>query len=73
MMIQKKFNKRSADLIEVQPPSMRTGKFHSALGIRAEFFGLPGSDEGTISMHMTPDEALDLAARLIQAARQVQF
>jgi hypothetical protein len=73
MRIEEKFNKRTAELIEVQPPSFHAGPNFSALGIKATFFQLPGSDDTrTLSVHMTPDEALLLAENLIAAARRAR-
>jgi hypothetical protein len=69
MKIDEKFNKRGANLIEVQTPSVRGGPQY-ALGLVAEFFRLPGdADHSTIKLHMTPGEALHFAEELIKAAR----
>jgi hypothetical protein len=70
MLIEEKFNKRSADLMEVQPPSFHVGPYYSALGIKATFHLIPGEDTRTISAHMTPSEVLQLAENLIAAARR---
>lgn len=68
--IEEKFNKRDAKLIAVQPASIHTGAQY-ALGIKLEFFTLPSDDDmRTLSMHMTPDEALEMAEGLIAAARR---
>lgn len=70
MKIEEKFNKRTADLIEVQPPAINAGPGYS-LGIKLEFFTMPGNDDRrTLSMHMTPAEALEMAEGLISAARR---
>lgn len=69
MKIDEKFNKRSAELIEVQYPSIRFGR-HLALGMCIEFFCLPGKDGRTLKMHLTPDEALQISAQLTEAARK---
>lgn len=72
MKIEEKFNKRTAGLVEVQPPSVFTGSVNSALGIRLMFFRVPGSDDqSTLSMHMTPAEALQFAETLVSAARRM--
>lgn len=72
MKIEEKFNKRTAELIEVQPASIHAGPTH-ALGIKLEFFTLPGNaDMRTISMYLTPDEALEMAGGLIAAARRAR-
>ena len=72
MKIEEKFNKRDAKLIEVQPPSVKTG-MGLALGIRLEFFTLPGdADMRTLKMHLTPDEALLMAELLISGARNAR-
>lgn len=71
MKIEEKFNKRSAELIDVQSPSIQYGN-HFDLGIRLQFFTLPGVDDfRTLSMHMTPSEALILAKELIEAAHKM--
>lgn len=69
MKIEEKFNKRHADLIEVQSPSFQYGR-HLSHGIKVQFSVAPwGEDFRTISMHLTPDEALRMAEGLIAAAR----
>jgi hypothetical protein len=68
--IDEKFNKRTANLIEVQPPSVRVGPQY-ALGIVAEFYTLPGDpDQRTLKIHLTPAEALHLSEQLLAAARR---
>lgn len=70
MKIEEKFNKRSADLIAVQQPCITTGA-GLALGIKLEFFTTQEVDDlRTLSMRMTPYEALQLAENLINAARR---
>jgi hypothetical protein len=70
--VEEKFNRRDAKLIEVQMPSINTGP-QCALGIRAEFFTMPeDEDRRTLSVHLSPDEALELAEGLISAARRVR-
>jgi len=72
MKIEEKFNKRDAKLIEVQSPSVTTGR-HLALGISLAFHTLPGSDDPrALRMHLTPDEALHLAELLISAVRKAR-
>lgn len=70
MKIEEKFNKRAANLIEVQPPSIKANP-HLALGIKATFYRLPGEEASTIAMHLTPDEALAMAVALTEAARKL--
>jgi len=71
MKIDEKFNKRSANLVETQPPSVRSGP-HYSLGIVAEFFRLPGDDDrSTLKLHMTKDEALFFAEMLVKHARNL--
>lgn len=72
MKIEEKFNKRSANLIEVQPPTVHTGAAY-ALGIRLTFYPVVSDpDRRTLAMHLTPDEALEMAEGLIAAARRAQ-
>lgn len=69
MKVEEKFNKRDAKFIVCQSPSVNSGA-HYSLGIKVELFPVYGSyDERTLSMHMTPGEALEFAERLIVAAR----
>jgi hypothetical protein len=71
MKIEEKFNKRSADLVEVQMPSVRLRPDQAHLGIKLEFFTIPGADDArTLSMHLTPDEALEMMGLLIDAVRR---
>ena len=73
MKIEEKFNKRSADLIDVQLPSVRLRPDEAELGIKLEFFTAQGSnDQRTISMHMTPDEALEMMGLLVDAIRRAK-
>jgi hypothetical protein len=73
MKIEEKFNKRSADLVEVQLPSVHLSPFEAELGIKLKFFTLRGSDDlRTLAMHMTPDEGLEMVALLVDALRRVK-
>lgn len=66
MKIEEKFNKRSAEFIEVQPAHISI----VAHSIKLQFFTVPNTnDQRTISMYMTPDEALHFAEKLINSAR----
>ncbi len=72
MLIEEKFNNRSAKIIEVQPPSITVGP-HLSLGIKMQFFRLPSDDDrSTISMHLTPDEALQMIAMLCSGIRRIR-
>lgn len=69
MKIEKNFNLRTAELVDVQMPTVST-KGDLALGIKLQFFRQPTDIEmSRLSMHMTPDEALELACQLIWASR----
>lgn len=74
MIIEEKFNKRSATPVPVQSPTINVGHRHSKEGMKLTFFRahIPDvpHDGSSIAMHMTPDEALALAARLIQEAQR---
>ena len=73
MRIEEKFNRRSAELIEVQQPTAHVGPNYSELGIKLTFFTVPGNDDHrTIAMHLTVDDALQLAQELIASARRVR-
>ncbi|WP_454056859.1 hypothetical protein [Cupriavidus sp. Marseille-Q8015] len=71
MQIEEKFNRRSADLIEVQQPTVRTRRQDAPQGLSLQFFTARNSDDlRTLTMHMTPMEALELAERIVAGARQ---
>lgn len=72
MKIEEKFNKRGAELLEVQTPTIHVGRYCSDLGMKVTFYRMPGEDGRMIAMHMTPDEALRLAGELIEAVRRGQ-
>lgn len=73
MKIEEKFNRRSADLIEVQHPTAHVGSNDADLGIKLIFATMPGNDDlRTIAMHLTVDDALQLAQELIASARRVR-
>lgn len=73
MRIEEKFNKRSANLVEVVPPAVRAGPQHE-LGVCATFYSVHDSGKGQITMHLTPLEALAFAGQLIEAAtRQLKY
>lgn len=71
MKIHDKFHKRAANLIEVvgDGPTILSGPQYP-LGIQATFYAPHDSDKGQLAIHMTPHEALEFAANLINAARQ---
>lgn len=69
MKIEEKFNKRSAELIEVQQPLVDEGP-HFALGIRVRNVQPSGADGRILCMHLTPDEAMGFARDLIEAVRR---
>lgn len=72
MKIEKQFNKRAAELIEVQSsPVVHCGPSY-ALGIKVTFIRAQNDvDRSTIALHLTPAEAIDMAVQLIQAAQRV--
>lgn len=74
MRIEERFNKRAAELVEVQPPTIQTG-VELALGIKLTFYQLPGDDNDgrTLAMHMTPREALTMAQRLIETVNDLML
>jgi hypothetical protein len=72
MKIEEKFNKRSAELLEVQKPVIHVGPNHSDEGIKVTFYQMSGEDGRTLAQHMKPDEALEYAQSLIAAALQAR-
>jgi hypothetical protein len=72
MKVEEKFNKRAATLIKVQSPIVDAGA-GLAEGVRIRLY--PSNEHGgvndgrTLSMHLTPTEALEFAQNLIAAAR----
>lgn len=72
MKVEKQFNKRAAELVEVQPsPVVHCGPQY-ALGVKVTFIRVTNDvDRSTLAMHLTPDEALGLALQLVEAARRV--
>lgn len=72
MKIEEKFNVRSANLVKVQPPHVGAGHRYSSEGVKLTFYRFPDDPErNTISMHLTPRECMDMAERLLEAARRV--
>ncbi|MDN7179085.1 hypothetical protein M0D69_13890 [Caballeronia sp. SEWSISQ10-4 2] len=67
MKLEERFNLRSAQLVEVQKPSVRTGG-GLALGIKVTFIAAAEHDFRSIGLHLTPTEALQLAEDLIHCA-----
>jgi hypothetical protein len=71
MKIEKQFNKRAAELVEVQSPLIHQGPQY-ALGVKVTFVRVTNDiDRSTIAMHMTPDEALGFAVQLLQAVQRL--
>lgn len=69
MRVEEKFNKRAADLVECQQPHVTSGACFT-LGIKLECVPVDYTDGRTLSIHLTPDEALSLARELIAAAQR---
>lgn len=71
MRVEEKFNKRMAPLIEVQTPQVDSG-IGLELGVRVRLYplvdGSSVNDCRTLTMHLTPLEALEFAQRLIAAS-----
>lgn len=69
MRVEKNFNRKSATVIETQQPLVR---MTAGLGVHVMFYPVRGGDMvgniGCLRMDMTPSEALELAADLVQAA-----
>jgi hypothetical protein len=72
MKIEEKFNKRSADLVKVVPVFFSGPQY--AEGIKIEFSpsGNELFDPRVLRLHLTPEEALDMAEQLIASARRAQ-
>ncbi|WP_274644033.1 hypothetical protein [Pseudomonas serbica] len=68
MKAEEKFNRKTAALLECQQPVVDSGG-GLALGVRVRVFELPGREAKTLSLHLTPDEALRLAEDLVREAR----
>lgn len=68
MRMDQKFNKRTAQLIEIQNPHVKSDGIF-ALGMAVSFYSLPGEETGTLNLHLTPLEALAFAENLISCAR----
>lgn len=68
MKIEERFNVKTAKLVEVQPPSVSFGH-HLGPDVKLQFFPICYSDDRrNLHMHLSPSEALQLAADLIRAA-----
>jgi hypothetical protein len=67
----RRFNKRAAQLVEVQEPFVSVG---GALGIMLEFFPTHEQERdgeiGALRLHMTPTEAISLAHYLTGCAHR---
>lgn len=71
MKVEEKFNSRSAKLIDVQYPSIRSGPRYEC-GMVVEFFTKPGDDNPrSLTVHLTPGDALAMAVDLIAHARMM--
>ena len=72
MKVERNFNKRAAQLIDVQQPHVAHGK-GDPLGIGVTLFTAPAQDNrdevGSLRMHLTPEEALTFGSDLIAEAR----
>ncbi|WP_338924416.1 hypothetical protein V0M98_32905 (plasmid) [Pseudomonas silesiensis] len=68
MKAEEKFNRKTANLLECQQPIVDSGG-GLALGVRVRVFMVPGPDCKTLSLHLTPDEALRMAEDLVREAR----
>ena len=68
MIIERNFNKRTAPLVEVQPPTVRHGR-GDALGVEVVFYPYPGKNPGQLRMHMAPAEAIAFGLELIAGGR----
>ncbi|OHV78270.1 hypothetical protein [Rhizobium sp. LCM 4573] len=70
MRVEERFNKKSAPLLEcVQPHVVHRRGF--ALGIKVEFYQAGDNCDGrTLSVHLTPQEALKMAEDLIAQSRR---
>jgi len=70
MRVEEKFNLRSARLLEVQMPHVKSGP-SLALGIKVTFFQKNDDaevyDGRTLAVHMTRDEAIEFAKELLSA------
>ncbi|WP_219096228.1 hypothetical protein [Pseudomonas sp. UMAB-40] len=71
MQVDEKFNKRVAPLIKVQPPLVDAQAGPECIRVRLFTSNEDGgvSDNRTLSMHLTPFEALEFAQNLIAVAR----
>lgn len=69
MKIEEKFNLKSATPIDARLSAVSTGPQYPT-GVKLQFFAVDPDDRRTISWHVTPDEALQLAAELIAAYRK---
>jgi hypothetical protein len=73
MRIDARFNKRTADQVEVATPAVQAGPQYE-LGMRVMFFATNGSDKGQLAANMSPMEALAFAAELVTTAtRQLKY
>ena len=66
MKIQEKFNLRDAKLVESS--LMLTASPALALGIRVMFTPIADGDYRNLALHLTPDEAIEFAQKLLSAA-----
>ena len=68
MKAEEKFNKKSAVLLECQAPEVHSGP-PLPLGVRIRVYTLPGPDARSLSLNLSPVEALKLAEDLVREAR----
>lgn len=70
MRVDKQFNKRGTELVEVQEPCVYAEQ-GNALGLKVTLFPIPGDDRGRMNIHMTPLDALNFAKNLVAQAHCV--
>lgn len=68
MKVEEKFNKRSAEFVETLLPIVHVGPQY-AEGIKVTFHARH-PEYRSLAMHMTPAEALDIAAALLLAVKR---
>jgi hypothetical protein len=69
MRVDEKFNKRTANQVEVVAPVVQHGPKYD-LGVRVTLYATHDSDKGQLGINMTAYEALEWAQKLTGAAIQ---
>lgn len=69
MKVEEKFNKKSAALLECQPPEVQGGP-GTLLGVQVRLYTLPGPESRSLTLNLNPVESLKLAEDLIREARR---